>query len=181
MPNQKQQRATEKASEQIYENVEAVAAVYERVEKSLPMHQRGIESLVAALGRPRVLFGCLTAVVLWLGGNLLALRLGQTPLDPPPFFWLQGVVTLTSLLTTILVLITQNRQGGLTEQRSHLDLQVNLLAERKITKIIALLEELRRDSPSIKDRYDGVAEAMEHPADPQLVIQALEAKTDRTP
>ena len=75
-------------------------------------------------------------------------------------------------------MITQNRQGRLSEQRAHLDLQINLLAERKITKIIALLEELRRDSPTIKDRYDGVAEAMEHPADPQLVVKALEENAD---
>lgn len=173
-----EQAAARKASDDIYENVEAVASVYERVEQTLPLHQRGIERLVRALGRPLFLYCYLGCAFIWIVANLLAPSAGVRPLDVPPFFWLQGVVTLSALCLTTVILITQNRQGRLTEQRAHFDLQVNLLAERKIAKIIALLEELRRDSPTIKDRYDGVAEAMQHPADPQQVVEALESTSD---
>ncbi len=67
-----------------------------------------------------------------------------------------------------MVLNTQNRQGRHAEQRSHLDLQVNLLAEQKIAKLIALVEELRRDLPQVRDRVDHVAEAMKESVDPAL-------------
>ena len=169
---------TERIPDPIYESVEVVAAVYERVEQALPRQQRGIESLVAKLGRPSFLYGYVVFAILWIAGNLLARGFGLTPFDAPPFFWLQGSVTMGSLLTTIVVLITQNRQGSLIEQRAHLDLQVNLLAERKIAKIIALLEEMRRDNPMLKNRYDSVAEAMQQPADPERVVELLEAQID---
>ena len=41
------------------------------------------------------------------------------------------------------------------------ELAENLLAEQKIAKLIALMEELRRDIPTVKDRFDPEAEAMQ--------------------
>ena len=174
-------QATKKAAEHIYENVEAVFALYEKAEDSLPSHQRQIERLAAALGRPRFLYAYMLGVAGWISANGIAPSFGAQPLDAPPFFWLQGFVAANALLVTIIILIAQNRQSQLAERRAHLDLQVNLLSERKITKVIALLEELRRDMPSVKDRYDDVAEAMTRPADPQMVVRALDDKIKEKP
>ena len=81
---------------------------------------------------------------------------------------------LGALLTTTIVLITQTRQGKLAEQRAQLDLQVNLLAEQKTAKLIALLEELRRDLPEVHNRHDAEAAAMEQSTDPHAILAALE-------
>ena len=51
---------------------------------------------------------------------------------------------------------------------------MNLLAEQKVTKIIALLEELRRDLPMVSDRVDPVAVAMQEGIDPQAMMSVLE-------
>ena len=173
--------AADPVSDQVSENVEAVAAAHEQIEQATPHHQRGIVLLATTLVRPWFLFSYLSLGVAWICGNLVAHRAGLQPWDAPPFFWFQGFVTLSSLLTTMVILITQNRQGRLIAQRAHLDLQVNLLAERKITKVIELLEELRRDSPTIKNRYDKVAAAMAQPANPVQVVQPLEGKKNRVP
>jgi uncharacterized membrane protein len=37
---------------------------------------------------------------------------------------------------------------------AHLDLQINLLTEQKVTKLIRLLEELRADMPGVRTRHD---------------------------
>ena len=66
---------------------------------------------------------------------------------------------------TVTILTTQNRVATLAQQRAQLDLQVNLIAEQKIAKVIALIEELRRDLPSVKDRKDSLAEAMTEAVD----------------
>jgi uncharacterized membrane protein len=87
---------------------------------------------------------------------------------------LQGIVGLGAWLTATIVLITQTRQGKLAEQRAQLDLQVSLLAEQKTAKLIALIEELRRDLPNVKDRHDPQAVAMEQATDPHTVLGALE-------
>jgi uncharacterized membrane protein len=76
---------------------------------------------------------------------------------------------------TTMVLTTQNRQAKQAERRAELDLQVNLLSEQKITKVIALFEELRRDMPAVPNRDDPVATAMTHAVDPHDVISALES------
>ena len=75
---------------------------------------------------------------------------------------------------TSVILITQNRRSAEAEQRAQLDLQVNLLAEQKVAKLISLLEELRRDIPIVRDRVDQVAEAMERPVDARAVLTALQ-------
>ncbi|HEY9707208.1 MAG TPA: DUF1003 domain-containing protein, partial [Oculatellaceae cyanobacterium] len=88
--------------------------------------------------------------------------------------WLEHLLSLASLLMSTGILITQNRQEKLAEQRMQLSLQLNLLSEQKIAKLIALLEELRRDLPDVKDRHDPEVEVMKQPADPHVVIEVLE-------
>jgi uncharacterized membrane protein len=122
-----------------------------------------------------VLYALLVVVATWIGGNETLKLVGRAPLDPPPFFWLQGAIALTALVVTLVLLISQNRLARLSEQRAHLDLQVNLLAERKIAKLIELVEELRRDLPSVVDRRDAEAESMQVAADPGAVLDAVKA------
>jgi uncharacterized membrane protein len=72
------------------------------------------------------------------------------------------------------VLIRQNRMSRLADHHAHLDLQVNLLTEEKSSKIIALLEELRRDLPNVSDKPDVEAHQMTKPADAKAVLSAIE-------
>jgi uncharacterized membrane protein len=82
---------------------------------------------------------------------------------------------------TTLVLITANRQTRNAEERSHLDLQVNLLAEHKVAKLIALVEELRRDLPMVRDRIDREADSMQEAVDPAAMLAALEGASATEP
>jgi uncharacterized membrane protein len=70
-------------------------------------------------------------VAVWVLINVVSPLYGVAPFDPAPYYWLQGIVGLGAWLTATIVLITQTRQGKLAEQRAHLELQVNLLAEQK--------------------------------------------------
>jgi uncharacterized membrane protein len=114
------------------------------------------------------------SVALWVGVHGLLALFGVASFDPAPFYWLQGLIGLSALLVTTMVLITQNRQAKQAEHRRHLDLQVTLLVEQKVTKVIALIEELRRDLPSVQNRVDSQAEAIQEVVDPQTVLSALE-------
>lgn len=155
-------------------DLEALTSIRAHAVKGLDRHQRLIEWTTAALGRPRTIYAILALVFGWIALNVAPL--GHAHIDPPPFFWLQGCVALSSLLMTTLVLITENRQTRTAEERSHLDLQVNLLAEQKVAKLIALVEELRRDLPMVQDRVDPEALAMQQAVDPTAVLEELEKK-----
>jgi uncharacterized membrane protein len=162
----------------VVHEVESVASIRARAKQRLDRHQRMMEVLTAALGRPRTVYAILAMVVGWVGWNgMTPALLGWRCLDAPPFFWLQGVLALSALLMTTLVLITANRQTRNAEERSHLDLQVNLLAEHKVAKLIALVEELRRDLPMVRDRVDHEANAMQEAVDPHAMLVALERVT----
>ena len=118
-----------------------------------------------------ILFG---AIITWIGANLAAIWAGLPPVDPPPFQWLQGAATITADFIAALILTTQRREDGLTRHRDQLTLELGILSERKTTKIIELLEELRRDNPLLEDRSDNLAVAMAIPTDPLAVLNAIE-------
>ena len=58
--------------------------------------------------------------------------------DPFPFILLTMLVSLEAIVLTVIVLVSQNRQAEITTLREELDMQVNLMAEREITKVLDL-------------------------------------------
>jgi uncharacterized membrane protein len=155
------------------ENVATVASLRARLERDVSPHQWRVERFTSTVARPSSLYAILGLVAAWVAYNLAARRLGIPAFDPPPFAWLQCLVGLSALLMSTMVLVTQSRQARDLEQRAQLDLQVNLLAEQKIAKLVALVEELRRDIPTVSNRVDPVAEVMQEPVDPHAVLSAL--------
>jgi uncharacterized membrane protein len=160
--------------DQISQNIAAVVGFYKREGLKISPIQRWLEQVSLTIGQPLFLGGILVFVVLWVSSNVLLQALGRAAFDPAPFFWLQGLVALSALLTTTVVLIKQNRLEKLAEQRAHLDLKVTLLTEQKAAKLIDLLEELRRDLPNVRNRDDSGAAALQQPMTPGLVLAALD-------
>ncbi len=156
------------------DDLETVASLHARTQKAVNRHQRLMERVTAQVGRPRTIYvlGLVTAT--WIAANSLA----AAPVDPPPFFWLQGALCLYAAIVTTTVLTTQNRQQRHAEERAYLDLQINVIAEQKTAKLIELIEELRRDIPSVRDRRDAEAETMARAVDTEDVLTALEETLD---
>jgi uncharacterized membrane protein len=161
-------------SEHIGQNIESVVALQRREWEMTSLSQRRVERVGRFIGRPAYLVGLLVFVAIWIAVNLGLVSSGRTPWDPLPFELLAGLLTLIALLTTTIVLISQNRQSHLEQQHTHLGLQVNLLTEQKVTKLIHLMEELRKDLPMVKNRVDPQAMAMQERADASQVITAIE-------
>jgi uncharacterized membrane protein len=176
MPNTAHTEATEPTgwrANHIEETIRSVARLHaEHHENATPL-QRAAARITALLGRPQFI-GVLTVIAAsWISLNLLAAALGYHPIDPPPFSWLGGAVSLVSLYMVILILATQQREYQLAQHREQLTLELAILSEQKTAKVIQLLEESRRDNPLIRNRVDQEAEAMALPADPQSVLDAI--------
>jgi len=164
----------------ITEKIEAVASLHARTENNVERHQKNIERITDWLGRPRFLFAILIVVAMWVLDNTEGPRVGIARFDPPPFYWLQGIVGLSALLMTTIVLITQTRLAKIAVRREQLDLQINMLTEHRTAKIVQLLEELRRDLPIVPNRVDREAEGLQETMDPESVLTALEFKLEQT-
>jgi uncharacterized membrane protein len=161
-------------TQHIEQNVEDVVALQRQQWERASTSQRRVERLSTFIGRPVFLVTLLLLVIFWVGGNMTATSLGWNAVDPWPFALLDGVLTLVALMVTTVVLIAQNRQARLEQQHTHLGLQVTLLTEQKVTKLIHLLEELREDLPMVRSRRDPQTEIMKETADASEVISTIE-------
>jgi uncharacterized membrane protein len=132
-----------------------------------------VDRLTGRAASPRFVVLLSLVLVSWIGLNTILLFIGRSPLDEPPFFWMQGAVSVAALYMTVLILATQRRENELASHHEHLTLELAILSEQKTAKIISLLEELRQDHPNIHDRIDDEAAAMSEPADPQSVLETI--------
>jgi len=155
-------------------NIENILTIYSREEQSVTRSQRALEAFIDSLGRPIYISSIVIFCVLWILTNVWLEHSGFATFDSPPFHWLQGIIGLAALLIMIVILIKQNRHDKIEERRAHLELQVNLLTEQKTTKLIKLLVELRHDLPTVRNRHDPEATALQHPTNPEAVLAALD-------
>ena len=85
--------------------------------------------------------------VVWFGAWVIV-NLGVfhviRPFDPFPFPFLTMTVSLEAIFLALFVLASQNRLARQADKRSHLDLQIDLLAEREMTAVLQLLQDIAR-------------------------------------
>jgi uncharacterized membrane protein len=141
--------------------------------------QRAVNRVAALMGRPLFIALVGFSAVVWMAANLMAARMGVEAIDPPPFAWLEVAATLFSLLLVVLLLVAQRHEDELNAHRDTLTLELAILSEHKIAKVIQLLEELRRDSPHVQDRQDPQAQQMSEPADAGSVLAAVSAREEQ--
>lgn len=165
----------------VEDTVQAVARFQASHEADAEPLQRVIEQVTRRAGRPAFIALLTVLVVSWIALNVALTEVGRTPVDEPPFVWLQGAVALTALYMTVFILTTQRREDKLAGLRDQLTLELAILSEQKSAKIIGLLEELRRDDPSLSNRPDEHAEALATPADPDVVLDALKDTQEPLP
>jgi uncharacterized membrane protein len=134
--------------------------------------QRAVNRVTAFMARPFFIALMGIGIAGWVGANLIANAIGLRAIDAPAFQWLQGAANLFSLFIVMLVLVAQKHEDELNAHRDTLTLELAILSEHKIAKVIQLLEELRRDSPHVQDRVDRQADQMAEPADAGSVLAA---------
>jgi len=86
---------------------------------------------------PFVLFH-LVMMLAWLLVNSGQIR-GLRPFDPYPFSLLGMIVAVEAVILSSFILMRQNRMMRRGELRDHLNLQVDLLAEKEITKVLQMV------------------------------------------
>jgi uncharacterized membrane protein len=172
-PEEKSER---ELSEHVIETIEAIVSMQEEARAARSRHELAVDTLSVTMSRPLTIYLVAAGCLLWCIGNLVAAHVLGRSLDPAPFFFMQGLVCLAALITALVFTAGQRQAAVIAEQRANLDLQVNLLAERKLANLIALVEELRRDLPEVRNRHDPEAVAMSKPADPSDVVRELDSK-----
>ncbi len=165
----------------VKDNLDTVADFYAR-DYSTVSKSRSLIERISTVFSGVIYFFCLLGFIIgWIVLSYWMPDMGIKWFDPSPYPILQGIVGLNGLLITIMVLMRQNRLTQLEEKRAHFNLQVNLLAEQKATKIIKLLEELREDLPNVKTRIDPETEALKADTDHHAILNAIEIQSSMHP
>jgi uncharacterized membrane protein len=162
------------------ENVQAIARLHATHARSATPAERMVERLVALLGRP-AFAGLLTIfAAAWIGTNLW---LGQSrqAFDPPPFYFLDMILALMAVYMTVVILTLHRRVQRSGDHREQLMLQLSILNDQKTAKLVALIEELRRDDPSIRNRRDDQANELTRPANPEAILEVIRDSHERQP
>jgi uncharacterized membrane protein len=122
-------------------NIEAILRIEKEDEEQLLLHHRALHAVGRFVGTPYFFAIQSCGVGLWLWINTLAPKAGWR-FDEYPFPLLSLVLALEAVLLTSCVLIRQNISDRAFERRNHLELQINLLAERESTLSLALLQRI---------------------------------------
>src|SRR6202158_4935215 len=118
-------------------NIEAIAKLeHEALLRRNPT-ERASDAITKMIASPAFLLLQLLLVLSWSAINL-SLIPGVKAFDPFPFGILPLIISSESVVLTIFVLISQNRMARQAEKRSHLDLQVGMLAEQELTAMLQM-------------------------------------------
>ena len=162
----------------IEQTVQAIARLNAAHQQRATPLELIVDRLTAIVARAAFVGAVGLTVVIWIGGNLLMRRFIGWSFDSPAFPWLQGAGELAAIFITTLILMSQRRKDELSELREQLTLELVILIEQKNAKLIALIEEMRRDNPLLVNRIDAQADAMSTPADPEAVLEAFKETQD---
>jgi uncharacterized membrane protein len=122
-------------------NIEAISKLEHEALNRRSATERASDSIVKWIGSPTFFLVQVVLVAVWSTVNLNLIP-GLKAFDPFPFGILALVISSESVCLTIFVLISQNRMARQTEKRSHLDLQVSMLAEQELTTALQMLQKL---------------------------------------
>ena len=124
-------------------NIEQIIKLEEEEERQLSSLHKVSHRVGWFVGTIHFVILEVVMVAIWVAWNTFATH----RFDPYPFPLLSAVLALEAVLLTSFVLIRQNAMDLRSERRNHLDLQINLLAEKEATSILKALGE-------IADKFD---------------------------
>ena len=115
-----------------------------------------------------------------LFGAWIIINLGWTPLPrfDPTLVILAMWASVEAIFLSTFVLISQNRMAALNDKRADLDLQISLLSEHEVTRVLQLVlsiaERLDVQQPKIPELQELVQDV-----DPEVVLDRIDEQEKR--
>ena len=135
--------AQDASSSALEENVEVIKSWERAILRGRSQAEQVSDWIAWTAGSGRVLVLHIVWFTAWIIANVGLIR-GVTPFDPFPFPFLTMTVSLEAIFLALFVLASQNRLALQADKRGHLDLQIDLLAEREMTAVLQVLHDIAR-------------------------------------
>ncbi|MBW3571795.1 MAG: DUF1003 domain-containing protein [Gemmatimonadetes bacterium] len=114
-----------------------------------------------------------------LFGGWIFINLGMVPGVPrfdPSFVVLAMVASVEAIFLSTFVLISQNRMAELADKRADLDLQISLLSEHEISRMLSLVQQVA-ERLGIEEAGDPELSELARDVHPEMVLDNIEANT----
>jgi len=155
-------------------NIDALRRRRQQEEARASFEERFAQAITRFTGSMRFVYVHAALYGFWIIANLG--WLGFKPWDPT-FVVLAMIASVEAIFLSTFILISQNRMSALAERRAELDLQVSLLAEHEITKLVQLVSDIaERLDVAHEVRRD--AEELKRTVAPEAVLDAIEDAQD---
>ena len=152
-------------------NVEALATIRARYLERRSVEGRAADAITRFAGSMYFVYMHLLLFGGWLLINARVLPIIE-PFDPYPFVMLAMFASVEAIFLSTFVLISQNRQAQLAEKRNDLDLQINLLAEHEITRLLQLVDGIAKRLQVTHGDHD--TDVLKQDVHPEAVIDRME-------
>ncbi|MFZ3236978.1 MAG: DUF1003 domain-containing protein [Stellaceae bacterium] len=113
-------------------------------------------------------------------GAWIIVNLGLVPGIPkfdPSFVILAMAASVEAIFLSTFILISQNRMTAAGEKRAELDLQINLLAEHEVTKLVAMISAIA-ERLGVETEIEAELGELKEDVAPETVLDEIE---DRKP
>ncbi|MGI4942211.1 MAG: DUF1003 domain-containing protein [Janthinobacterium lividum] len=147
------------APQSVIKNIDDVVSFEEELTARRGLGERVGEAVGSFAGRLAFVACQLAVVAGWVVVNA-GLVPGVPAFDPFPYGLGGAMLSLEGVLLASFVLLKQAHEGRLSERRSHLNLQANLLVEKEVTKLIQMLQLQSRADGTERQVMDGEAREM---------------------
>jgi uncharacterized membrane protein len=165
----------QRVAEVVHRNIKELCDHRQRHERKLSVSERIANKVAQFTGTTAFLYINAAFFFLWITLNMHAF--GLKPFDPFPFGMLTTVVSLEAIFLSLFVLLSQNRMQKLADQQSELDLQINLLAEHELTRILVavhmIAEKMELELPHKEEK-----EELESDVAPNVVLDEIEKNNE---
>jgi uncharacterized membrane protein len=152
-------------------NIATMVALRQQAEGRRGAQERLADRITAFTGSMVFVYLHLAVIGGWVAINLGWLAI--PPFDPYPFGLLTMIGSLEAIFLSTFVLISQNRMMAAADRRAELDLQIGLLAEHEITRIVILLDAVARHL-GVPVAGDAALDEAKQDIDPTAVVEAIE-------
>ena len=153
-------------------NIKALLEHRREQEGSRSWEERIADAITRFTGSMRFVY-----IHLVLFGSWIVINLGWIPGIPRfdrSFVVLAMLASVEAIFLSTFVLISQNRMAALADRRADLDLQISLLAEHEVTRLITLVAAMAERMDLEVARNPELAELSQDVA-PEKVMEQMEA------
>ena len=154
-------------------NIRALQVRREHEEAAAGWQERVADGITRFTGSMTFVFLHLAGFGFWIIANL-----GWIPGVPawdPSFVVLAMIASVEAIFLSTFVLISQNRMAAAADKRADLDLQISLLAEHEITRLIALVSALSAHV-GVKTEFDDEVGELKQDVAPEAVLDRIESE-----